>query len=271
MPNGAKNWCFTLNNFTDNELEQIRQLDNIAYLVIGKERGAEGTPHLQGYISFKSKRSLKSIKDATTNRMHLEIMRGTPEQASDYCKKDGDFEEHGTLPQGRGTRTDIQHLHKRLREGATLDVIREEAFGLYLKYHKAIEKYAAAHQRARDWKTKVIVYHGNTGTGKTRSVWDFHKKEDIYCHTSERWFDGYTGQKIALFDDFNGSEFKLSYLLRLLDRYPMRVPIKGDYVQWAPEVIYITSNKNPTEWYTNAHDKHRAALMRRIDIIKEFI
>lgn len=270
MP-GSKNWCFTLNNFTENELETIRKLDGIAYLVIGKERGNEGTPHLQGYLSLDTRRTMQWIKKATSNRMHLEIMQGTPEQASNYCKKDGDFEEHGTLPAGRGSRTDIQLLHKRMREGATIDDIREEYFGLYLKYHRAIEKYAQKNQRTREWKTKVIVYHGVTGTGKTRTVWDYHKKEDIYCHPGERWFDGYTGQKIALFDDFNGSEFKLSYLLRLLDRYPMRVPVKGDYVQWAPEVVYITSNKEPTEWYTGAHEKHRAALMRRIDETKEFI
>lgn len=72
------------------------------------------------------------------------------------------------------------------------------------------------------------------------------------------------------FDDFGGSEFKLTYLLKLMDRYPMRVPVKGSFVNWVPKKIYITSNYSPKEWFPNAKDEHVKALFRRFKKVVRF-
>ena len=95
----AKRWVFTLNNWTELEYSHIlNNLDNYDYIVVGKEVGEQGTPHLQGFVILKTKLRLNQVKRLLCQRCHLEICRGTPEQASDYCKKDNDFVEHGTLP-----------------------------------------------------------------------------------------------------------------------------------------------------------------------------
>ena len=44
---GAKNWVFTINNYKEDE--KVPHKDVVDYMVVGKEVGAEGTPHLQGY------------------------------------------------------------------------------------------------------------------------------------------------------------------------------------------------------------------------------
>lgn len=117
----------------------------------------------------------------------------------------------------------------------------------------------------------VIVYYGRTGAGKTRAVYDnLPNPESIYVHPGGSWFDGYDGQPIVLFDDFGGSEFKLQYFLKLLDRYPMQVPIKGGFVNFCPHEIYITSNLNPNDWYRNANAEHVRAMFRRITFSFEF-
>lgn len=44
-----QSWCWTLNNYTEDEVEEITgyiEKKNIQYLGFGKEVGAEGTPHL---------------------------------------------------------------------------------------------------------------------------------------------------------------------------------------------------------------------------------
>jgi len=86
------------------------------YLVFGREVGESGTRHLQGYVSFdKPKRfteALKFFEDGT----HIEPTKGTPLQASTYCKKDGDFEEYGTHPQ-QGKRTDLDNLKEAIKDG----------------------------------------------------------------------------------------------------------------------------------------------------------
>lgn len=115
----AKRWCFTLNNFTPAELtalqnhgEGITDNSTFSYLVLGREVGQGGTPHLQGFFCLRSQLRLRSVKAlGGLGRAHLEIARGSPGQASAYCKKDGDFDEYGELPGGtQGRRTDFEEL-----------------------------------------------------------------------------------------------------------------------------------------------------------------
>jgi len=37
------------------------------------------------------------------------------------------------------------------------------------------------------------------------------------------------------------------FFLRLLDRYPIEVPIKGGHANWIPEVIIITCPRPPSQ------------------------
>lgn len=84
---------------------------------------------------------------------------------------------------------------------------------------------------------------------------------------SLQWFDGYAGQTHALLDDFvgSGSQVPLSQVLLLLDQYDQTVPVKGSHVRWTPEVVYITTNIHPRQWYDYAQRAaHYDALCRRI-------
>lgn len=158
----------------------------------------------------------------------------------------------------------MEALHESLKEKRKLKDISDEHFSSYVKYRRSINAYRSLHAEHRNWVCNVVVYWGATGTGKTRAVWEHAASpEDIWVYPGNGWFDGYDGQPIVLFDDFSGSEFKIQYLLKLLDRYPMQVPIKGDFVNWAPREIFITSNKDPNDWYANALPEHVRALFRR--------
>lgn len=99
-------WCFTLNNYTDADEAALRSIP-CRYMVYGREVApTTGTPHLQGYIHFERTKRLSGVRAVFPHRTHLEPRRGSPEQAANYCKKDGDFEERGVLP-AQGRRTDI--------------------------------------------------------------------------------------------------------------------------------------------------------------------
>lgn len=49
------NWCFTVNNYTAEEIVAVKSLE-YKYLVIGFEVGEEGTPHLQCYVELTNRR-----------------------------------------------------------------------------------------------------------------------------------------------------------------------------------------------------------------------
>lgn len=271
MP-GSKHFCFTLNNYNASELLLLRSLvhfNKVEYICWGFETGEQGTPHLQGFVSNLSRKTLARTKVLLQcPRIHLEQRRGTVSQAIDYCQKEGVFEEYGQRPSGQGSRNDLAAVKKSIDDGKRLREIADDHFTPFLKYHKGIQLYYSLKATPRNWETLVIVYWGSTGTGKTRSVID--NATDLYTHVGGQWFDGYMGQSQVLFDDFSGSCFKISYLLKLLDRYPMSVPIKGGFVNWCPREIYITSNLDPDIWYANAHPEHILALRRRFSFVFKF-
>lgn len=110
----AKRWVFTLNNWTEDELQRILDggRSNAEYLVVGREQGEQGTPHLQGYVYWRTNCRLATCKNRLgTNRVHLEIARADCPTNRAYCTKEDDFEEIGTCPeQSQGRRTDLERF-----------------------------------------------------------------------------------------------------------------------------------------------------------------
>lgn len=81
----SKHWCFTLNNYTKEDIIEISSNSSIDKYVFQEETGEEGTKHLQGYISFKTK--IRPCGKFKNNKIHWEKCRNI--QASiDYCCKE---------------------------------------------------------------------------------------------------------------------------------------------------------------------------------------
>lgn len=259
---------FTLNNYTEEDVTKLSILPNdVEYLVFGKEKGESGTPHLQGFVVYKKRISFSKVKLLTGDRAHIEKAKGTKQQAATYCKKDGDFVELGKVPPEQGQRTDLQLVHELLKQGASFTTIADKFPSAAIRYGAGIIRLRQLYPRRERNVPEIAVFWGKTGVGKTRRVWEFTNHDEIWTHPGERWFDGYEGHSTVLFDDFDGSWFKIAYLLKLLDRYRFQVPIKGGYTWWVPTHIFITSNIDPKSWYPNAHQEHVDAMFRRFTTV----
>lgn len=140
----SKRWCFTLNNHTDDEVSSIQNWD-IKYLVFGFEKGENETPHLQGFVVFKKQYRISGLKKLNS-RIHWEITQGTSQQAADYCKKEGDFWESGTLNE-QGKRTDLEAFKDAVKNG-TLDhkVLREQHSSVFARYPRFCIDYVTDHR-----------------------------------------------------------------------------------------------------------------------------
>jgi len=73
-------WCFTINNYSAQEVDHLISIvDDVRYLIFGKETGASGILHLQGFVIFHSNKRLAAVRLAISNRAHVEAARGTSE------------------------------------------------------------------------------------------------------------------------------------------------------------------------------------------------
>lgn len=101
-------WVFTLNNYTDDDVNHLVSVlePTCLYLLFGREVGDSGTPHLQGFFQLKNSTRFNAVKALVGGRAWLAQARGTTQQATDYCKKGGDFEEFGDVPVEQGNRSD---------------------------------------------------------------------------------------------------------------------------------------------------------------------
>lgn len=131
-PVQSRHWVFTLNNWTIDDDDRLKALGaQVTYLVYGYETSETGTPHLQGYVVFPTVKRAQGAKSSISPRAHVEPKRGSPAQASEYCKKEGVFAEFGILPTGaRGTTRFDEFKHwlvSRRDSGEALPTDREIA------------------------------------------------------------------------------------------------------------------------------------------------
>lgn len=166
-------------------------------------------------------------------------------------------------------RSDLAGMFKRLKEGASDLELFEEMPELAFKYQRGISAARAAVLPVRDPERAPVIeiYWGDSGTGKTRKAVSDHPDAYIVTRPREKgalWWDGYNGQKTVIVDEFYGW-IQYDFILRLLDRYPLRVEVKGGTVNMSATHFIITSNQPWRDWYPNVEDK--SALERRI---KEF-
>lgn len=151
----ARNWCFTLNNPTPEEvltLEAIREQPWFRYYVYQTEQGENGTPHIQGYVQVKKLVSMKFIKDAISNRVHVEVARGSVEKNKNYCTKlEGRLTEpveFGEPSKGKGTRCDIEEF---INDAEQCDLSEED---LLRKHGNIVAKYPRFVQRVERFFTQ---------------------------------------------------------------------------------------------------------------------
>lgn len=234
-------------------------------MICGVEVGAEGTKHIQGYVQLKKRTSLSALKKRWP-RAHLEVARGKPEQNVEYCSKEGQSHEHGECLKGAGRRSDLDDIKALIDSGCKTDDIRERHFGSFIRYRKSIESDIEFKRKDRSWVTELEIIFGETGVGKSKYC--FENYPDAYWKSRGEWWDGYEGQEVVIIDEFYGW-LPFDLLLRLADRYPLRVPVKGGFRKFVAKKIIITSNTGHREWYSHEKEVLWAALERRITKCEE--
>lgn len=243
----SRRWCFTINNWTNEDAEECLALRDIAtYAIFGKERGEEGTEHLQGYVFLKRKTTLAGLKKVLS-RAHLEIARGNHEQASDYCKKDGDFTEIGERPSDDNGEVGKRSEKSRWDTAKALAMegrVEEIDSKLYIQYYATFKRIAKDHmQMFPDLDGKLLHewWYGEPGVGKSRKA---HSEfPGAYRKPLNKWWDGYEEEAVVIIDEVEKESKMFGHLFKIWgDRYSFIGETKGSARPIRPEKIIIISN-----------------------------
>ena len=143
----ARNWCFTLNNFDNDDVQVLHNLpaDKVRYVYFQEETGISETKHLQGFIVAHKRLYLSALKKMVSDRAHFEVCKGTPLQNREYCSKEGgtNFYESGTLPvSNAGKRNDLAEFKEAVKDGElSLKRLCEDFSHVCAKYPRYMREY----------------------------------------------------------------------------------------------------------------------------------
>lgn len=282
MPNGARYWVFTLNNYTDDEEQFIRALvsseDNcIGYLAYGREVGENGTPHLQGHLELTKRQTLRQVKAVLSQRAHLEVRKGTFEDSEEYCSKEGDFHSFGArLSAGQGKRTDLDHLAEAIREGGRKRELAETYGKEFIKYRRGIDQYYDLFACRRfeifhgpfRWAhtisdNRATIFYGAAGIGKTEYAKHLLPKALFVSHLDDLggFNEDYEG---IIFDDMSFVHLPRTSQIHLVDMENDRsihIRYKTALIPAHTRKIFLTNEAGGFIF-----DLNDAAIRRRVEV-----
>lgn len=211
-------WCFTDNTVTADTVQHYRdevlgrmELD---HYVCQLEHVSH--THLQGLIRYKRRVSFSVIKAAFAAlgaNPHIEVMKGTYAQAKAYCMKP-ESRVLGPWEEGSEFKDDVIPIPDR----------------------------------------QVVCIFGPPKTGKTyiaRLIGEYLGPNSVYNvpgrakNSNGRWLGDYSGQPIAIIEEFNFFEdFTKDQWKLLLDgvAHPLPGRAGGQTVQWIPSLIFLLTN-----------------------------
>lgn len=264
----SRDWCFTINNpDLNDELELLNLQDNSNYLIYGRELGENGTPHYQGFVRFKHPVTMQRVKNLLS-RAHLETRKGTPQQAADYCKKDGDYREFGEAPISKTN--DKKKMWKDIIEWAEtgeIDKIKDEYPHAYFLHYRKIQDLRQRSLGILTGEFENEWWYGKTGTGKSRRLWELYP--DHYGKALNKWWDGYNDEDVVAIEEMtpDAGSWMGHFLKIWADRYPFSPEIKGGTLKKIrPKKIIVLSNYSLQECFLKEQDI--LPLKRRFKVIE---
>ncbi len=285
------NWFFTDNGEAGTNGERLRANPEVwtvlpagvRYLSWQLEEGeVTKHPHLQGHIELTCSQYVSWLHTHISTTASFLVRKGSASQCDVYCHK-----EKGRLAGPFSLGTPKKKAKK--ASGADLvdllslcekqvpwrQMIMDDPTMVH-KYLRLLEKMKAIYRPKYDPDgegARVILLFGIAGCGKTKQAYDHWKEEEGFYELpltgcSTVWWDGLDGHNRILFDDFCGSasHMRLDNFLKIIDRYPRRVQVKGSH-EWlsGDKHVIITSNLHPRKWWKwEGREPQWPALKRRI-------
>jgi hypothetical protein len=254
-----------------------------------------GRAHVQGCVALKKPNrpggasAAMSMPFNRVRRTSFRVMAGTPEQAVAYCTSNqycaachrgkgprvlvpGNIECMCGHATDKGVVADIEAFFRgslagpithtelvvKAQSGLSMNHLLTTQADYVARNIRFVEKVLSCVSPARCAPPVVVYIYGASGEGKTRFASSICTTAQTFYSWSTQWFDGLTSSTMhVVLDDVRPEKSTPpAFWLRLLDRYPFRVPVKGSSVEFSVPVITMTAPCAPEEWWAQVCGAH---------------
>ena len=250
--------------------EALKYLKNekCTYLLCRKGLNKRGEEHAHIFVHYNGVRAITSTR---LFGAHIATCRGTPAQNIAYINDHHPdlVEEFGKIPRGKENIEDTwSEFTEDLKEGKVDKYSRMYArFQHYADQRLAEVKKKTLKKYNGDLRDKNVWIFGPTGTGKSLAA-RFCDTEHIYPKMTNKWWDGYNGEKVVIMDDLDPQRAKMlaDKIKVWSDRYPFLAEKKNSAFCVTPGYnLIITSNYSIDECFDEEDAK---AIKRRFTVLK---
>lgn len=247
----GKNWIFVINNYTDKDEKWCNEVI-CSYIVVSKEVGEKGTPHLQGFIQFDKNCRLSALKKLHATA-HWEIAKADSERNVNYVKK---VDSELLTERGQRRSATLRALKARDRWEAAVTSAKAGNFedieaDMRVRYYntwKRIYEDAPRSLETIDGDLDNLWIYGPTGTGKSKMARE--KFPEAYIKNLNKWWCGYNHEETVIIEEYH-PDSKLNHFIKIwADRYPFRGEYKGGSAMFRPKRIVVCSNYTIEECFT---------------------
>ena len=230
----------------DDALKYIKN-DKVVYILCRKGLNKRKEEHAHIYVCYSAPRRLTN---KSTFGAHIAKCRGTSEQNVAYIN-DHHPElvlEEGEMPKGKDNIGEAwQDFIDQIKSGEV-----DKYSKLYARYEGYANRRLAELKPKPEYngrlKSKNLWMWGPQRTGKTYWSQHFLPKPKYQCYRKHlnKWWDGYTGQKIVILSDIDpkSCECLAHYIKDWADRTPFLGAVKGSTVNVVPAEYHLIATSN---------------------------
>lgn len=285
----ARHMCFTINNYTEQTEHTLGQYfedkkNKCNYMVFGREVApSTGTAHIQGYLQWTEPKKTSAFSKKF--KAFVEAARGSSTEASEYCKKEGNFTELGimTIIDKKAAQKNnskkggdkVKEIWDSARSAAKEGRFDDIPSDIYIRYQASIRRIYQENQpkpKDLDGELKNMWIWGEPGVGKSKLARLIaESKEYYYTKSRNKWWDNYNGEAIVILDEVGpkDKDWIGDFLKIWCDRYVFQAEYKGSSKLIRPPHIIITSNYSIDEVFPKSEDEMlNLAVHRRIKSLK---